>query len=610
MMRRWFPAATAIALFMAPLPAAARDPLGVFPVDSITHSQYSPTAVIDSSGNLLVLWGQYVGYDIVKSRLFGGNGEPLGEPLEAGFDDPGSVAVNRDGFTLLTSFYPGGAVTQRLDRHGAAVDECSSVLATPDYFEGTVVSDGRNRTLVVGAGYESSLLAYRLDEAARPVGKRFVVSFDGLASGVVMDADGRFTVVGKKRQAVVGQRFAFSGEPLGPQFPVGSSDYEVGAWIAGAPDGRFAVVWPFDDARFDSFQLWIRFFGPDGKPRTPPLQVVGNPYLDFDNFDVAAVAMDAAGAVLVAWSTNTDAGREIQGRFFDAAGKPAGPAFTILDLPFGSDYNDIDDLTVVGGRPGRFAAVWQLSAWNGSRHHWNVFGRWLHWARPGDDPCLFKAGALFCDLRHDGGAAEVTYAFGAQPGDAPLLGDLDGDGRDEPCVYRGRRFLCDPARDGGAAELSFLFGSGTAAGDAPLLGDLDGDGRDDPCLRRGDQFLCDTAHNGGTAEVVVTFGRSGGTALLGDVDGDDDDDPCIVESGKLLCDTAHNGGAAERALEIDLETGDVPLLADLDGDGSDDPCVYRSGRFLCDTAQDGRPVEIAVSFGGGGIPLIGNLDGI
>ncbi len=605
MMRRWFPAATAIVLFMAPLPASARDPLGVFSVDSVTHSQYSPTAVIDSSGNLLVLWREYVGYDIVKSRRFGGNGEPLGEPLKVGFDDPASVAVNRDGFTLLTWFYPGGAVTQRLDRHGAAVDECSAVLATPYYFEGSVVSDGRSRTLVVGAGYESSLLAYRLDESARPVGKRFAVSFDGSASGVVMDADGRFTVVGEKRQGIVGRRFAFSGEPLGPQFSVGpgNADSVAGAWIAGAPDGRFAVVWPFYDARFDSFPIWIRFFGSDGKPRTPPLQVMENPYIDLDNFDVAAVGMDAAGAVLVAWSTLTDdTGREIQGRFFDAAGKPAGPVFRILDLP--PDYKYVEALTVVGGRPGEFAAVWALSSSVASEIHSNVFLRGLEWARPGDDPCLYNAGKLSCDLRHDGGAAEVAYAFGGQPGDVPLLGDLDGDGRDELCVYRGRHFLCDPARDGGAAELSFLFGSGTAAGDAPLLGDLDGDSRDDPCLRSGDRFLCDTAHDGGTAEVVVTFGRSGAAALLGDVDGDGDDDPCIVENGKLLCDTSHNGGAAERILEIDLETGDMPLLADLDGDGDDDPCVYRDSRFLCDA--------ITVSFGGGtgGAPLLGNLDGI
>jgi len=605
-MRRWFLAATAIALFMAPLPASARDPLGVFPVDSLTHSQSSATAVIDSSGNLLVLWGEYVGYDTVKSRLFGGNGEPLGEPLEVGFG--GSVAADRDGFTLLSSFSE-GAVTQRLDRHGAIVGKYSS-LATPDYFEGTVVSDGRSRTLVVGAGYESSLLAYRLDGEARPAGKRFVVSFDGSASGVTMDADGRFIVVGNNRQGEVGQRFAFSGEPLGPQFPVGSReprDSEAGPWIAGAPDGRFAVVWA--RSLFDDGQLWIRFFGLDGKPRTPPLQVVNDPYLSFD-FEVAAVAMDAAGAVLVAWSTETETGPEIHGRFFDAAGKPAGPVFRILDL-LPSEYSYVDALTVVGGQPGKFAAVWELGAWNGIRYHTNVFGRWLPWARSGDDPCLYNAGKLSCDLRHDGGAAEVTYAFGGQPGDVPLLGDLDGDGRDEPCVYRGRRFLCDPARDGGAAELSLLFGSGTAAGDAPLLGDLDGDGRDDPCLRRGDRLLCDTAHDGGTAEVVLTFGHSGAAALLGDVDGDGDDDPCIVESGKLLCDTAHNGGAAERVLEIDLETGDVPLLADLDGDGRDDPCVYRSGRFLCDTAQDGGPAEITLSFGGtGGAPLLGNLDGI
>ena len=52
----------------------------------------------------------------------------------------------------------------------------------------------------------------------------------------------------------------------------------------------------------------------------------------------------------------------------------------------------------------------------------------------------------------------------------PLLGDLDGDGRDDPCVFRSRSLLCDTAHDGGAPEVTLTF---TLAG-MPVLGNPDG----------------------------------------------------------------------------------------------------------------------------------------
>jgi hypothetical protein len=88
-----------------------------------------------------------------------------------------------------------------------------------------------------------------------------------------------------------------------------------------------------------------------------------------------------------------------------------------------------------------------------------------------------------------------------------------------------------------------------------------------------------------------------------------DADPCVYRSGVFLCDTAHDGGT-----QVTIafgQAGDVPLLGDFDGDGRADPCVYRAGQLLCDTAhQSGaRPATLIFS-AGGGIPLLGNLDGL
>ncbi len=87
---------------------------------------------------------------------------------------------------------------------------------------------------------------------------------------------------------------------------------------------------------------------------------------------------------------------------------------------------------------------------------------------------------------------------------------------DAACVYRPAEttFFCDTARNGGDDEYAVRFGT---ASDLPLLGDVDGDGRDDPCVFRPAEttFFCDTAHNGGDDEYAVRFGTASDLPLLG-----------------------------------------------------------------------------------------------
>ncbi len=77
-------------------------------------------------------------------------------------------------------------------------------------------------------------------------------------------------------------------------------------------------------------------------------------------------------------------------------------------------------------------------------------------------------------------------AFG-DPGDLPLAGDWDGDGRDGVAVVKGTsRFLLNRLESSAAADAVVTYGD---PGDVPLAGDWDRDGIDTAGLRRGIWFV-------------------------------------------------------------------------------------------------------------------------
>ena len=73
-----------------------------------------------------------------------------------------------------------------------------------------------------------------------------------------------------------------------------------------------------------------------------------------------------------------------------------------------------------------------------------------------------------------GGEADVAYRYG-RTGDAPLVADWDGDGRDTVSVRRGHILFATNATKGGPAETAFSFGR---ASDSIVAGDWNGDRRD------------------------------------------------------------------------------------------------------------------------------------
>lgn len=312
-----------------------------------------------------------------------------------------------------------------------------------------------------------------------------------------------------------------------------------------------------------------------------------------------SVASDRFGNFVVAWQSYDPeigfSGWHLRAQLFRKDGRRVGREIVI---PNPGGDNDTWDPTAVFGPNGTFLL------------HYVATGPVLirrYAASPADEPCIQTRRGLECDTGRTGGEAELPLALRLYPGDVPLLGDVDGDGRADPCVRRGRRFLCDTDHEDGDFESMVRFGR---PDDVPLFGDVDGNGRAEACVRSGRSFLCDTARNGGRAELAVPFGDKEDLPLLGDLDGDGRDDLCVFRNGLFSCDTRHDGGTADLVIAFG-QPGDRPLLGDFDGDGDDDPCVFRSGVFLCDTAHDGGAAEAELVFGqAGDRPLLGNLDGL
>ena len=112
------------------------------------------------------------------------------------------------------------------------------------------------------------------------------------------------------------------------------------------------------------------------------------------------------------------------------------------------------------------------------------------WDGDDEDTFAVRRGNTFF-LKNDltGGAADVETAYG-RAGDEVLIGDWDADGTDSPSVRRGNGYYLKNSFTGGAADvvthvgLAALPGLAGVAGDAALIGDWDGDGRDTVGLYR------------------------------------------------------------------------------------------------------------------------------
>ena len=180
----------------------------------------------------------------------------------------------------------------------------------------------------------------------------------------------------------------------------------------------------------------------------------------------------------------------------------------------------------------------------------------------------------------------LTFTFGGQPGDLPVAGDWNGDGRTDLGIFRNGTFLrgvittttaclrCFPVTTVESMD-PLQFGQ---AGDRPISGDWDLDGIDDVGVYRSNTstFLLRVQEgstvnpcHGCPPQTVVRinttqFGSAGDLPVTGDWDGDGRDSIGVFHNGvfQVTNDFFETNGSSTFGF-----IGDLPLTGDWTGTG-------------------------------------------
>ena len=198
----------------------------------------------------------------------------------------------------------------------------------------------------VGDNY-TDLYAQRLDAAGAPMGDplRLNANTDNREElgGLSMDAAGNFVAVWSTYYGLTidARCFAADGAPRTGEFAVtGGPARQSDA--AMADDGRFVIAWVEEqnDPGGDN-QVYARRFAADCQPMDAPFLV--NNVNSGDEYD-PAVAMDAAGNFIVAWTSQDG----IAARRFTQDGAPRGGQFRVNQRQRAGVYN-VDVATDAAG---------------------------------------------------------------------------------------------------------------------------------------------------------------------------------------------------------------------------------------------------------------------
>ncbi len=226
---------------------------------------------------------------------------------------------------------------------------------------------------------------------------------------------------------------------------------------------------------------------------------------------------------------------------------------------------------------------------------------------------------------------DVAFPFGGVPGDIPITGDWNGDGRTKVGIYRTSNGLFILDYDGDqqftAADRVYNLGVGTQAGDVPVVGDWNGSGTTKVGLfRQGFLWILDTNGDGvfqqGIDATYAFGGEAGDVPVVGDWNGSGTSKIGLFRSGFFwILDVNGNGTldnvnqqGGDQTFAFGGVPGDVPIVGDWNGDGTTKIGVFRGGFFWVLDANGnhqfdgtGAGQDLAFAFGGimGDVPVVG-----
>jgi uncharacterized repeat protein (TIGR01451 family) len=227
---------------------------------------------------------------------------------------------------------------------------------------------------------------------------------------------------------------------------------------------------------------------------------------------------------------------------------------------------------------------------------------------------IFRNGLWILDANGNGvvdnvnqPGGDLVFQYTATPGDIPVVGDWNGDGRTKTGVFRNNGvWILDVNGDGviNYANLGVdkVFQYTATAGDVPVIGDWNGDGKSKTGIfRNNGVWILDVNGDGvinyanlGVDKVFQYTATAGDVPVIGDWNGDGKSKTGIFRGGVWILDVNGDGVinyanlGVDKVFQYTATPGDTPVVGDWNGDGKAKTGIFRNnGVWILDVNGDG-----------------------